>query len=159
MQFTIYRVCGGATEQRGQLGFDRVVRQRRQPHDGVRGPAEVQRGRVEWRPAAQHHQQGTIAQPVRQCVHALDRRGVRPLQVLDHQHQRPLGEAALEHRAQRHEDLALEPLGFDLARVCNRLQAQDVADDRDDQSHLHVLGAQAAQAMLDLAARFVQRVR
>jgi hypothetical protein len=45
-----------------------------------------------------------------------------------------LARAALEHRAQRHEDLALEPLGLDLARPLDRLQAEDVADDRHHQS-------------------------
>ena len=100
VQCALDGVRGGGTEEGRELGLDRIVGERRQPQHGVRDAAEVQAAGIERRAAAQHDQQGPLAQPVRQRVQAFDRRRIGPLQVLDHQHQRPLGEAALEHRAQ-----------------------------------------------------------
>ncbi|HVQ25926.1 MAG TPA: hypothetical protein VMV01_12150, partial [Planctomycetota bacterium] len=124
----------------------------------MRDAAAVERGRVERRPARQHHEQRALAQPIGQRRDGFDRRRVGPLQVLEHEHQRPVREAALEHRAQRHRDLALEPLGLDLARSFDRLQAEDVADGRHDQLDLGVVSTDGAHALLDLCTRQLQRI-
>ena len=158
MQRALEGRVGAGAEERGQQGIDRVVGQRLQPQHGVRGAAQVEAGRVERRPARHHQQQRALAQPIGQRVHAFDRRRVGPLQILENQHQRTLDQAALEHRAHRHEDLALEPLGLDLARPLDRLQAEDVADHRHHQLDLDVGGADRAQPGFDLAARRFERI-
>ena len=106
-----------ATEERRQQGLDRICR--RAAPAAARcarlGRSRAPPGSNGGRPVSttsngrSHSQSASVG-------HGFDRRRVGPLQVLEHEHQRPLGEAALEHRAQRHRDLALEPLGLDLAR-------------------------------------------
>jgi hypothetical protein len=96
-------------EERRQQGLDGAVGERLQSQHAVRDSAAVERGRVERRPARQHDQQRALAQPIGQRRDGFDR-GRVGLQVTSTSTSGP-SRGGAQYRAQRHRDLAPEPLG------------------------------------------------
>ena len=71
---------------------------------------------------------------------------VGPMQVVDHDHQRLLRQPALDQRARRQRDLALQLLGFDVARP-GFLDAEQVVQHLRDRIGLVGVGAEGQQAL------------
>ena len=145
-------------EERGQEGLAVPARERRESDRGMRGPHRGQGRRVERRPGRGHQHQLAIGEPVDHELQQLHRRGIGPLEILDHQHERTLLEPPLDQPAQGQDDLTLELLGFHVSESLPRLETEDVPEERRDGRRLRFVGAERRQPGRELVPGRVQGI-
>ena len=132
-----------------------IVRERMDADDRLRRARHLRRPGLG--PVRQQHHQRLVREVVDDVPEQIDRGVVRPVEIVDDDHQGIVLDAPFEQGARRQDDLALELLGLDVVRL-GVFHAEHVAQHRRDRFGLVRAGAERPEAVDQLLPRHVERV-